>query len=194
MTGAPAAKRARGDSESITPGECNESSSWREGSVGDEKTFGERLRAGSGSWGDDEDEADGGSGVWGEHAASGKWAEQEVLTGEEEDETIHSVRGKLYMLSEQNQWKERGTGLLRLNRRRDDRSGARLVMRKDAVYAVLLNVTLFRGMSCAIAQDPRYLRFSVLASSGTIHYNLRVGSAQAAVDLLKAINDNIPHA
>lgn len=49
-----------------------------------------------------------------------------VLTGEEEDETIHSVRGKLYMLSEQNQWKERGTGLLRLNRRREDRSGARL--------------------------------------------------------------------
>ncbi len=47
-------------------------------------------------------------------------------------------------------------------------------MRKDAVYAVLLNVTLFRGMSCSIAQDPRYLRFSVLAPSGTIHYNLRV--------------------
>ena len=47
-------------------------------------------------------------------------------------------------------------------------------MRKDAVYAVLLNVTLFRGMSCSIAQDPRYLRFSVLAPSGTVHYNLRV--------------------
>jgi hypothetical protein len=169
-----------------------------------------------------------------------------VLTGEEEDETIHSVRGKLFILSEQNQWKERGTGLLRLNRRKVDRTGARLgepshhfdslgdievdplftsflikVMRKDAVYAVMLNVTLFRGMSCAIAQDPRYLRFSVLTPSGTIHYNLRVrffltlaqffelnwaatnlpvslwaqvGNAQAATDLLKAINDNIPHA
>jgi Ran-binding protein 3 len=118
-----------------------------------------------------------------------------VLTGEEEDETIHSVRGKLYMLSEQNQWKERGSGLLRLNRRKLDRGGARIgesshtlafslgiikltprvkVMRKDAVYAVLLNVTLFRGMSCSIAQDPRYLRFSVLTPSGTMHYNLRV--------------------
>jgi Ran-binding protein 3 len=117
-----------------------------------------------------------------------------VLTGEEEDETIHSVRGKLFVLSEQNQWKERGTGLLRLNRRKVDRGGARLVMRKDAVYAVLLNVTLFRGMSCTIAQDPRYLRFSVLTPSGAIHYNLRVGSAQATIDLQKAINDNIPHA
>ena len=222
-TGAPAAKRARGDSESTAPGECGgESSSWREGSVGPEKTFGERLRAGSGSGGDDEDEPDGGSGVWGEKAASAKWAEQEgksscgtslflnvdfyfffvclVLTGEEEDETIHSVRGKLFVLSEQNQWKERGTGILRLNRRRVDHTGARLgrfcsiygdflenieltlsppflshkVMRKDAVYAVLLNVTLFRGMSCSIAQDPRYLRFSVLTPGGTTHYNLRV--------------------
>jgi Ran-binding protein 3 len=104
------------------------------------------------------------------------------------------------MLGEQNQWKERGSGLLRLNRRKVDRGGARLggsshiltllgifeltlypalpfrvkVMRKEAVYAVLLNVTLFRGMSCSIAQDPRYLRFSVLTPSGTMHYNLRV--------------------
>ncbi|KAN0132812.1 hypothetical protein V8E53_009483 [Lactarius tabidus] len=191
--GAPAAKRARGDSESTAPGECGgESSSWREGSIGPEKTFGERLRAGSGSGGDEEDEPDGGSGVLGENVASAKWAEQEVLTGEEEDETIHSVRGKLFVLSEQNQWKERGTGLLRLNRRRVDHSGARLVMRKEAVYAVLLNVTLFRGMSCSIAQDPRYLRFSVLTPSGTTHYNLRVGSAQAAGDLLRMINANIP--
>jgi RanBP1 domain len=49
-----------------------------------------------------------------------------VLTGEEEDETVHSVRGKLFVLSEHNQWKERGTGLLRLNRRRVDHGGARL--------------------------------------------------------------------
>ena len=76
-SGAPAAKRARGDSESIAPGEGNENSSWREGSAGAEKTFGERLRAGSGSGGDEDDEADGGFGVWGEQATSGKWTEQE---------------------------------------------------------------------------------------------------------------------
>ena len=76
-SGAPAAKRARGDSESITPGENKESSCLREDSAGAEKTFGERLRAGSGSGGDEEDEADGGSGVWGEQATSGKYTEQE---------------------------------------------------------------------------------------------------------------------
>jgi len=76
-SGAPAAKRARGDSESIAPGESKESNSLPEGGAGTEKTFGERLRAGSGSGGDEEDEADGGSGVWGEQATSGKWTEQE---------------------------------------------------------------------------------------------------------------------
>ena len=49
-----------------------------------------------------------------------------VLTGEEDEETVYQVRGKLFALSPQNQWKERGTGTIRLNVRRDDGSGARL--------------------------------------------------------------------
>lgn len=49
-----------------------------------------------------------------------------VITGEEDEETIFHVRGKLYALCPQNQWKERGTGQLRLNVRRADGSGARL--------------------------------------------------------------------
>lgn len=48
-----------------------------------------------------------------------------VPTGEEEEEVMHQVRGKLYVLSE-NQWKERGTGQLRLNVRQADGGGARL--------------------------------------------------------------------
>ena len=47
-------------------------------------------------------------------------------------------------------------------------------MRKEAVYTLLLNATLFRGMRCFLAQDPRYLRFSVLDAGVTTHYNLRV--------------------
>ena len=46
--------------------------------------------------------------------------------GEEEEDTVYQVRGKLFALSAQNQWKERGTGMLRLNVRRQDGSGARL--------------------------------------------------------------------
>lgn len=114
-----------------------------------------------------------------------------VSTGEEDEDTIFQVRGKLYGLSEQNAWKERGTGLLKLNVRKSDGRGARLgkssaffscwhlaedrtVMRKEAVFALLLNVPLFKGMRCSLAADPRYVRFSVIESGTTVHYNLRV--------------------
>lgn len=54
-----------------------------------------------------------------------------------------------------------------------------IVMRKDAVYTVLLNATLFKGMKCSYApQDQRYLRFSTFDRSGVpTHYNLRVSVA-----------------
>src|ERR1700753_680610 len=49
-------------------------------------------------------------------------------------------------------------------------------MRKDAVYTLLLNTTLFKGMKCSYApQDQRYLRFSTFDRAGIpTHYNLRV--------------------
>lgn len=47
-------------------------------------------------------------------------------------------------------------------------------MRKEAVYTVILNATLFPGMRCSLAQDPRYIRFSVIEDGVTTHYNLRV--------------------
>jgi len=49
-----------------------------------------------------------------------------VVTGEEEEETVYQIRGKLFVLSEQNQWSERGTGLIKLNLRKADGGGARL--------------------------------------------------------------------
>ncbi|PCH36407.1 hypothetical protein WOLCODRAFT_166904 [Wolfiporia cocos MD-104 SS10] len=143
-------------------------------------SFGERLRA---QKDDDEEE---------EEEKRMALTEQEVLTGEEDEETVYQVRGKLFALSSQNQWKERGTGTLRLNVRREDGTGARLVMRKEAVYTVILNVTLFKGMRCFTAQDPRYLRFSVLEGGHTTHYNLRVQSQKIAEELLEEITSHIP--
>lgn len=86
--------------------------------------------------------------------------------------------------------------MLRLNVRASDGGGPRLgeldslycqthnvtqtfvplppVMRKDAVYTLLLNVTLFKGMKVELAQDPRYVRFSAIEDGSTVHYNLRV--------------------
>lgn len=120
--------------------------------------------------------------------------EQEVVTGEEDEETVYQVRGKLFALSEQNQWSEKGIGLLKLNVRKTDGRGARLVMRKDAVYTLLLNATLFKGMKCSYApQDQRYLRFSMFDQTGTpTHYNLKLANAKIAGELLEEITDHIP--
>jgi Ran-binding protein 3 len=61
-----------------------------------------------------------------------------VHTGEEDEETVYQVRGKLFALSSQNQWKERGTGQLKLNVRQEDGSGARLCM-----SFTIVRVTIF---------------------------------------------------
>lgn len=84
------------------------------------------------------------------------------------------------------------------------------VMRKEAVYTLLLNATLFKGMKCFLAQDPRYIRFSVFEDGVTTHYNLRVSlrlglrhlivltvviqvsNAKIAAELLEEINSHIP--
>lgn len=85
-------------------------------------------------------------------------------------------------------------------------------MRKEAVYTVLLNAPLFKGMRCFLAQDPRYIRFSIIEAGATTHYNLRVRSlspqrrryrsancmclqvsnAKIAEELLDEINARIP--
>jgi len=57
---------------------------------------------------------------------------------------------------------------------------------------VLLNVTLFHGMSVSAAQDPRYIRISVIENGATVHYNLRVATAKIGDELLDAIKAYIP--
>lgn len=88
--------------------------------------------------------------------------------------------------------------------------GCTVVMRKEAVLSLLLNAPLFKGMRCSIAQDPRFVRFSVIEGAAAVHYNLRVSyaiwylidellsscrqlaNAKVASELLDEINANIP--
>jgi Ran-binding protein 3 len=65
-------------------------------------------------------------------------------------------------------------------------------MRKEAVHSLILNVPLFRGMSFALQQDPRFLRFSAIEDGRTTHYNLKVASAKVAQELLSEIRMNVP--
>ena len=116
-----------------------------------------------------------------------------VLTGEENEDTRYSVRAKLYVLDAHNAYKERGLGLLKINVRKEDGSGARLgpnfpilvsriltreyiVMRADAVHRLILNAALFNGMSVTTGPDPKYIKLASMEGGKAVNYAIRVSS------------------
>lgn len=62
-------------------------------------------------------------------------------------------------------------------------SQAKTVMRKEAVYTLLLNVTLFPGMKFSVTPDTKYMRFSAIEDGQTVHYNLKVSFPSFIVTL-----------
>ncbi|KAH7105872.1 hypothetical protein BKA62DRAFT_688250 [Auriculariales sp. MPI-PUGE-AT-0066] len=59
---------------------------------------------------------------------------QDLTTGEENEKTVYQQRAKLFAMEPGAGWKERGSGLLKINIQKDDKSSARLIMRSDAVF------------------------------------------------------------
>ena len=114
----------------------------------------------------------------------------ELTTGEEEEETVASARAKLYSLAENQVWKERGTGAIKINVHRPSAS-ARLVMRLDAVLKLILNVKLFPGMQCHLDQE-RFLRVVAMESDGLTHFLLKFGNAADAHAFVTHLQEHIP--
>ncbi|CAH7688487.1 hypothetical protein BY996DRAFT_7477922 [Phakopsora pachyrhizi] len=83
---------------------------------------------------------------------------KEVITGEENEDLIKSVRCKVFFLGDDNSWHERGSGALRLLCTKEQPYRYRLIMRADAVLRVLLNVPIFKGFNCQPSQD-KFLSF-----------------------------------
>ncbi|GAA5914230.1 hypothetical protein JCM8208_001527 [Rhodotorula glutinis] len=119
------------------------------------------------------------------------YTKQETVTGEEEERLLHSVRCKLYAMSE-GQWAERGTGNLKLNEtnKDDGKKGARLLMRADATHRLLLNAPLFKAFSIEVHSE-KYVRFSVIEGSTPTSYMLRLGNPAAAATLVQAVQDKV---
>ncbi|KAM0793323.1 hypothetical protein ACM66B_000781 [Microbotryomycetes sp. NB124-2] len=120
------------------------------------------------------------------------FTEQEVITGEENDELVHSVRAKLFAMHD-GSWVERGTGVLKLNATKEaEKKGARLVMRADATHRLLLNAPLFQNFSIELFQE-KYVRFAVIESveQGPTSYMLRLGSIANATNLVNAVKDKV---
>ncbi|KXL44367.1 hypothetical protein M433DRAFT_139811 [Acidomyces richmondensis BFW] len=100
--------------------------------------------------GDDEDDQTGiRSPLTQEEKQDERFYEQQLETGEEEEETAYSCRAKLYAFAvlddNKKEWRERGLGTLRLNVKRpsqDDAQGTpkvRFLMRAEGSHRVVLN-------------------------------------------------------
>ncbi|KAI8979249.1 hypothetical protein BDF20DRAFT_912873 [Mycotypha africana] len=128
--------------------------------------------------------------------------ETEVKTGEEDEDTIYQVKGKLFILQD-SAWKERGVGTFRINLREDEQSGkvqTRLVMRTESVFRVILNLLLFEGMKVFLMQE-KFVRFAGFETEkkedGTtetklVSYALRLNNPAIAQETADYIRAHIP--
>ena len=76
-----------------------------------------------------------------------------VETGEEEEETLFTCKGKLFHFSGER--KERGVGTFKINARKDDtgKQHGRMIMRADGALRVMLNSPVFKGMTFGDAKN-----------------------------------------
>jgi hypothetical protein len=128
-----------------------------------------------------------------------------LKTVEEDEDTIYQTKAKLLILdTATNNWKERGVGTIRINMKEEENSPklqARLIMRADSVFRVILNLLLFEGMKVFIMQD-KFVRFAGFETetkeNGTsetklISYALKLSNATIARELCDQIISCIPN-
>ncbi|KAG9094394.1 hypothetical protein FRC06_010854 [Ceratobasidium sp. 370] len=116
----------------------------------------------------------------------------EYNTGEEDDLTVFQTRAKLYTQDETFAYKERGTGLLKLNVRRSDGEGARIVMRAEGVLRLLLNMPLYPGLICELGPDPKFIKVAEITTHERKLHAVKVGNAKVAQELYDHLMDNTP--
>ncbi|ORE07385.1 PH domain-like protein [Rhizopus microsporus var. microsporus] len=127
----------------------------------------------------------------------------EVKTGEEDEHTIFQTKAKLLILDgPSGNWKERGVGTFRINVKEENKSApqARLVMRTDSVYRLILNLLLFEGMKVFIMQE-KFVRFAGFekttkedGSSDTklVNFALKLSNPSVAKEVYETIMAHVP--
>ncbi|KAE8540486.1 hypothetical protein D1P53_003432 [Cryptococcus gattii VGV] len=116
--------------------------------------------------------------------------EQDVTTGEEDEDTVFQARSKLFV--NEKGWKERGVGLLKLNVQRNDGSGARLVMRADGVLRLLLNSKLYKGLNPTVEGKTVLMTLPNVGEKEMAIICLRMSNAKVAEELADYIHEHIP--
>ena len=115
----------------------------------------------------------------------------EVKTGEEDEIMLYLCRARLFRFND-NEWKERGVGDLKILKSRDtDR--IRLLMRRDTIFKVCLNQYITKDMKLELKDDKKSITWSAIDYSEDSPtpeiFLLRLKNAENAQLFLEAFNN-----
>lgn len=107
--------------------------------------------------------------------------------GEEDEETTHSVKTKVYSLNkEQGAWKELGLGVLKVKKHKESGAG-RLLLRNSSTGKIVINFRLHAAMKPSVAKQFVSLMGHDDKGNG-VPFRLRVKTEQAAQQLKDALD------
>lgn len=110
--------------------------------------------------------------------------------GEEDEETVHSVKTKVYSLNrEEGAWKELGLGLLKVKKHKET-GVRRLLMRNSSTGKITINFRLHAAMKPSVTKQVVSLMGHDDKGSG-VPFRLRVKTEQAAQELKDVLDREI---
>ncbi|KAJ5402428.1 uncharacterized protein N7487_008324 [Penicillium crustosum] len=120
--------------------------------------------------------------------------EPPVETGEENESTEFTAKGKLYYFDDK-KWKERGTGTFKLNLKTESngKKSARIIMRADGALRVMLNSAVWHTMPFGDAKGSRPTTRDIYLASNeddrVVSLLLRLGNEKQTGDLFDVLKD-----
>lgn len=128
-----------------------------------------------------------------------KLQKQEVKSGEESEECIYQINAKLYQLSNIKEgWKERGVGVIKVNKSKDDDEKTRIVMRSRGILKVILNIQLVKGFTVqkgftGSLQSEKFIRLLAVDDNGDpAQYAIKTGKKETTDELYNIIVKSVP--
>ncbi|CAI4065372.1 hypothetical protein N7582_002984 [Saccharomyces uvarum] len=128
-----------------------------------------------------------------------KLQKQDIKSGEESEECIYQVNAKLYQLSKiEEGWKERGVGVIKVNKSKKDEEKTRIVMRSRGILKVILNIQLVKGFTVqkgftGSLQSEKFIRLLALDDNGDpAQYAIKTGKKETTDELYNTIVKSVP--
>lgn len=117
-----------------------------------------------------------------------KYDEVEITTGEEDERNILEINCKLFTFIENN-YEERGRGILRLNDSKS-KSHSRVVFRASGSLRLLLNTKVWRDQMCE-QPSQKSLRLTAFDTNGVVKIYLVMGRNEDMSMLFRALSSRI---